>query len=69
MTTERQKAKLRVIAEVHDAWARRHTPSRFVPRHEGSDYNVETLDVEATAAQEDELQRETQAALAAAGLM
>ncbi len=61
---------LRIVAEVHTEWALANTPARFAPEGhpEGSDYNVETLDVEATPEQEAELDRMILERLDAVGL-
>ena len=62
---------LNVIGDVHYEWATTNTPRRFAPDEhpDGSDYNVEVLEIEATGEQLDELERMTVAALEAEGLL
>jgi hypothetical protein len=61
---------LAIVTEVHDEWSQRNEAVRFAPDEhpDGSDYNVETLEVEATSDQLDEFDRMLRARLDAEGL-
>jgi hypothetical protein len=70
VTSERRARYLAIVAEVHSEWSKRNDPVRFAPSEHpaDSDYNVETLEVEATGAQMDEYDRMLRARLDAEGL-
>lgn len=68
---ERRDRYMRIIADTHEEWALANTAERFAPDEhpDGSDYNVEVLDVEATGAQLDQLDAMIVEAVTAAGLV
>jgi hypothetical protein len=70
VSDERRQRYLQIAAEVHTEWARRNEPVRFAPDEHPSwsDYNVETLEYEATSGQLDEEDRMLRERLDAEGL-